>query len=136
MKQIPIIMPQLGESIAEATIINYLIKPGDEVAADQDIIEVETNKATMNVSAPGRGVVRKLTAKLNESYPVGAVLGYVEVSIEEARRIGQDQPAQEEAKTPQNGGGATGDTDRKRKVVPTVRGFPVPAHAVGASYMS
>ena len=40
MKQLPIIMPQLGESIAEATIVNYLVKPGDLVAADQDVIAV------------------------------------------------------------------------------------------------
>jgi len=138
MKQIPIIMPQLGESIAEATVITFLIKAGEEVAADQDIIEVETNKATMNVSSPGRGIVRQFTAKLNESYPVGAVLGYVEVSVEEARRLGLDEPAPEDARTPAHGGGGvtTGDTERKRKVVPTVRGLPVPAHAAGASYMS
>jgi pyruvate/2-oxoglutarate dehydrogenase complex dihydrolipoamide acyltransferase (E2) component len=138
MKQIPIIMPQLGESIAEATVITFLIKAGEEVAADQDIIEVETNKATMNVSSPGRGIVRQFTAKLNESYPVGAVLGYVEVSAEEARRLGLDEPVPEEAQTPANSGSGvkTGDTERKRKVEPTVRGLPVPAHAAGASYMS
>src|SRR5271154_5361133 len=128
MKQIPIIMPQLGEAIAEATVITFLIKAGEEVAADQDIIEVETNKATMNVSSPGRGIVQKLTAKLNESYPVGAVLGYVEVSVEEARRLGLDQPEPENTHASANDGGGvkTGDTDRKRKVEPTVRGLPVP----------
>jgi pyruvate/2-oxoglutarate dehydrogenase complex dihydrolipoamide acyltransferase (E2) component len=138
MKQIPIIMPQLGESIAEATVITFLIKAGDEVAADQDIIEVETNKATTHVPSPGRGVIQKLTAKLNESYPVGAVLGYVEISAEEANRLGLDEPVPEDAHAPANGGGnaKTGDTDRRRKVVPTVRGLPVPAHAAGASYMS
>jgi pyruvate/2-oxoglutarate dehydrogenase complex dihydrolipoamide acyltransferase (E2) component len=138
MKQIPIIMPQLGESIAEATIVAFLIKAGDEVAADQDVIEVETNKATMNVSSPGRGVVRQFTAKLKESYPVGAVLGYVEVSAEETQRLGLDPAPSEDAPAPANGGGGakTGDTERKRKVEPTVRGLPVPAHAAGASYMS
>ena len=45
-------MPQLGESIAEATIVNFLVKPGDDVEADQDVIEVETNKATMTVTSP------------------------------------------------------------------------------------
>ena len=60
MPQIPIIMPQLGESIAEATIINFLVKAGDTVEADQDIIEVETNKATMNVTSPCPGRVRKV----------------------------------------------------------------------------
>ena len=50
MPQIPIIMPQLGESIAEAAVISFLVKPGDHVQADQDVVEVETNKATMNVT--------------------------------------------------------------------------------------
>jgi pyruvate/2-oxoglutarate dehydrogenase complex dihydrolipoamide acyltransferase (E2) component len=138
MKQIPIIMPQLGESIAEATVITFLIKAGQEVQADQDIIEVETNKATTHVPSPGRGVVQKLTAKLNESYPVGAVLGYVEISPEEARRLGLDDSTPGEAVTTGNGGASvkSGDTERKRKVEPTVRGLPVPAHAAGASYMS
>jgi pyruvate/2-oxoglutarate dehydrogenase complex dihydrolipoamide acyltransferase (E2) component len=136
MKQIPIIMPQLGESIAEATIVAFLIKPGDEVKADQDLIEVETNKATMNVSSPGHGKVKKLTAKLDESYPVGAVLGYVEVSAEEARRLGLDQTGPEEAHSNGGGSGPACEAGKKRGVEPTVRGLPVPAHASGASYMS
>ena len=86
MPQIPIIMPQLGESIAEATIISFLANEGDAGQADQDIIEVETNKATMNVTAPCAGRIAKLLAQLNESYPVGTVLGYLEVSPEEAVR--------------------------------------------------
>ncbi|MFZ4588265.1 MAG: lipoyl domain-containing protein, partial [Terrimicrobiaceae bacterium] len=45
-------MPQLGESIAEATIVRVLLKEGDTVQADSDIIEVETNKAVMAVTAP------------------------------------------------------------------------------------
>ena len=43
-------MPQLGESIAEATIVDIKVKPGDEVVTDQEIIEVETNKAVMGVT--------------------------------------------------------------------------------------
>ena len=48
-------MPQLGESIAEAAVIRLLVQPGASVEADQDVLEVETNKATMNVTAPCRG---------------------------------------------------------------------------------
>lgn len=136
MKQLPIIMPQLGESIAEATIVNFLIKPGDAVAADQDIIEVETNKATMNVSSPCAGKVVQLTAKLNESYAVGAVLGYVEVSAHEAHRLGLDEP-EPEAAAPSAGEAAPKImAEAPGGVQPTVRGLPVPAHAAGASYMS
>jgi pyruvate/2-oxoglutarate dehydrogenase complex dihydrolipoamide acyltransferase (E2) component len=139
MPQIPIIMPQLGESIAEATVVRWLVKPGDTIAADQDVIEVETNKATMNVTATCPGKIEKLLARLDESYPVGAVLGYLDATAEDAARLGLDAPARE---VPQNGGemSASSDAptngDAPRRVEPTVRGLPVPAHAAGASYMS
>ena len=89
-------MPQLGESIAEATIVNWLVKEGDVVEADQDVVEVETNKATMNVTAPCRGRVEKWLVKLNESYPVGAVLAQLEVTVEEMKRMGLDEPEKED----------------------------------------
>ncbi|HUD47184.1 MAG TPA: 2-oxo acid dehydrogenase subunit E2 [Candidatus Baltobacteraceae bacterium] len=139
MKQLPIIMPQLGESIAEATIVQYLIKPGDVVAADQDVIEVETNKATMNVSSPCGGKVISLTARLTESYPVGATLGHIEISDQEAKRLGLDNPDSNPPQSASNGAGAdqkSADPEAGRGVEPTVRGLPVPAHAAGASYMS
>ena len=139
MKQLPIIMPQLGESIAEATIVQFLIKPGDVVAADQDVIEVETNKATMNVSSPCGGKVISLTARLSESYPVGATLGHIEISDQEAQRLGLDQPDPQRPQSSSNGSGAdqkAAEPEAKRVVEPTVRGLPVPAHAAGASYMS
>src|SRR5688500_3964125 len=93
MPQIPIIMPQLGESIAEATVIHLLVQVGDRVEADQDVLEVETNKATMNVTAPCPGNLGKWLVALKESYPVGAVLGYLEASQADAARLGLDTPA-------------------------------------------
>src|SRR5271170_3707576 len=90
---IPIIMPQLGESIAEAAIVNFLVKPGDIVTADQNLIEVETNKATMTVTSPCTGRIEKFTVQLNESYAVGEVLGQIEATQEEAARLGLDVPA-------------------------------------------
>jgi pyruvate/2-oxoglutarate dehydrogenase complex dihydrolipoamide acyltransferase (E2) component len=132
-------MPQLGESIAEATVINLLVKVGDQVEADQDVIEVETNKATMNVTSPCPGLVQEFLVNLNESYPVGAVLGHLEVSKEDAARLGLDTPApaelMERSETALNGPGDS-QNGQKHGVEPTVRGLPVPAHAAGASYMS
>lgn len=139
MPQIPIIMPQLGEAIAEATIVAFHIKTGDQVAVDQDVIEVETNKATMNVASPCTGKVDRLLARLNESYPVGAVLGYLEVTDEDARRLGLDHERAEASEPAGNGAGQeaeAGEGERKQSVQPTVRGLPVPAYAAGASYMS
>ena len=131
-------MPQLGESIAEATVVNLLVQEGDQVQADQDVMEVETNKATMNVTAPCTGRVQKLLVELQQSYPVSAVLGYLDVSKEDATRLGIDTP---EPAPPISPSAATDTAQsevagRKQSVEPTVRGLPVPAHAAGASYMS
>jgi pyruvate/2-oxoglutarate dehydrogenase complex dihydrolipoamide acyltransferase (E2) component len=137
MPAIPIIMPQLGESIAEATIINLLVQPGDQVLANQDVIEVETNKATMNVVSPCPGKVQKFLARPNESYAVGAVLGYLETSREDAARLGLDVPETGNGEAAEGQGGEESANDGHRKrVEPTVHGLPVPASATGASFMS
>jgi pyruvate/2-oxoglutarate dehydrogenase complex dihydrolipoamide acyltransferase (E2) component len=135
MKQLPIIMPQLGESIAEATIVNFLVKPGDYTAPGQDVIEVETNKATMNVASPCGGTIISISAKIGESYPVGAVLGHVALSPQEALRLGLDAPEAAPVPSPANGAGGV-ESEARPGVQPMVRGLPVPAHAAGASYMS
>ena len=86
--RVPIIMPQLGESIAEATIVNIAVKPGDHVAADQEIIEVETNKALLHVTTPCAGEIAELTAEPQETYEVGATLGFIEAVPDEVARAG------------------------------------------------
>lgn len=134
MPQIPIIMPQLGESIAEATLVRLVAQPGDTVEADVDILEVETNKAVMGVTAPANGKIAEITAELDKSYPVGAVLGYIEVTPDEAARLGLDaEPEPVKTSTPRAPRPAP---EPARGVEPTVRGLPVPAHVGGASYLS
>jgi pyruvate/2-oxoglutarate dehydrogenase complex dihydrolipoamide acyltransferase (E2) component len=139
MPSIPIIMPQLGESIAEATVISLLVPVGDCVEMDQDIIEVETSKATMNVASPCPGRVERFVVKQGESYPVGTVLGYLEASPEDAARLGLDSVrasgnGEEHAGSASHSGVHTEEV--RKSVQPTVRGLPVPANAAGASYMS
>src|ERR1700733_10961303 len=135
MPSIPIIMPQLGESIAEANIINFLVKPGDVVGADQDLIEVETDKATMTVASPCKGRIEKFTAQLNESYAVGATLGQIEATSEEAARLGFDAVHEKAPDTHPASKSEANGRDKSR-VQPTIRGLPVPANAAGASYLS
>jgi pyruvate/2-oxoglutarate dehydrogenase complex dihydrolipoamide acyltransferase (E2) component len=91
----------------------------------------------MTVSSPGSGRIQELRVKLNESYPVGSVLGYLEVSADEARRLGLDlsEPTGSSRAAGSRPDGGNGDPG-KAIVAPTVKGLPVPAHAVGASYMS
>jgi pyruvate/2-oxoglutarate dehydrogenase complex dihydrolipoamide acyltransferase (E2) component len=87
MPKVPIIMPQLGESIAEATIVRFTSQIGEPVTSDQEIIEVETNKAVMGVTTPCDGVILEFTVEVNQTYPVGSVLGYIEASVEDAERL-------------------------------------------------
>ena len=139
MPSIPIIMPQLGESIAEATVINLLVQVGAQVQTDEDIIEVETSKATMNVASPCPGRVEQFLAKPGESYPVGAVLGHLQASQEDAARLGLDSPvvAKDGPDAEESlSAGRTQTEGAQKSVQPTVRGLPVPANATGASYMS
>lgn len=139
MPQIPIIMPQLGESIAEATVVSIAVKVGDLVQADQDVMEVETNKAVMGVTSPCPGRVKELLVEVQQSYTVGAVLGYLDVTAEDAVRLGLDEPAPA-APTEENGAAtqppSTPAAPARKGVQPTVGGLPVPAHAAGAGYMS
>jgi len=142
MPQVPIIMPQLGESIAEATVVEIKVKPGDEVAVDQEIIDVETNKAVMGVTTPCKGKIDKITAQVKETYPVGAVLGYVEASEQDASKFTKTAPAtppqelakeipgreEEGARPVRTGDGAhTGSRDG---------GLPVPVATKGAGFLS
>src|SRR3954447_14754488 len=94
MPQVPITMPQLGESMAEATIVSIKVKPGERVSADQEIIEVETDKAVMGVTTPCAGEIAKIDAEVKGTYAVGAVLGYVEASEADAARFQKRAPQQ------------------------------------------
>jgi pyruvate/2-oxoglutarate dehydrogenase complex dihydrolipoamide acyltransferase (E2) component len=87
MPKVPIIMPQLGESIAEATIVRLTATVGDQIENDQEVIEVETNKAVMSVTTPCKGILESFTAEVNETYDVGSILGYIEASAEDAARL-------------------------------------------------
>ncbi len=148
MPIVPILMPQLGESIAEATVIRLDVKVGDEVKTDQEIIEVETNKATMGITTLCNGVVSDIRAVEGVSYSVGSLLGLLEVTEEEVARTGVDTLETLEAKNqsqPQDTKSGEenlhfaldGDSyEEDPSIVPTVRGLPVPTGVMGAHYIS
>jgi pyruvate/2-oxoglutarate dehydrogenase complex dihydrolipoamide acyltransferase (E2) component len=144
MPQVPIIMPQLGESIAEATIVDIKVKPGDEVVDDQEILDVETNKAVMGVTTPCKGKIDKITAQLKETYPVGAVLGYVEASETDAARFSKQTPPPQREVAEEIPVRADQEVApaRERKIAARdgegarVGDLPVPAVTKGATFMS
>jgi len=151
-------MPQLGESMAEATIVSIKVKPGEKVSADQEIIEVETDKAVMGVTTPCAGEIAKIDAEVKGTYAVGAILGYVEASDADAARfqkrapqpsgdVAKEIPGRQEesarAVKTQNGSGSHFQVDETAlpQVATTAGdssggGLPVPASAKGAGYLS
>ncbi len=73
-----IVVPTLGESVSEATVAQWLKKEGEAVKADEPIVELETDKVTLEVNAPEDGVIVSITVGEGESVEVGAVLGELE----------------------------------------------------------
>ena len=148
MPIVPILMPQLGESIAEATVIRLDVKLGDSVKTDQEIIEVETNKATMGITTLCDGLVSEIRAVEGVSYSVGSLLGLLEVTEDEVARTGVDTLETLEAKNqsqPQETKSGEenlhfaidGDSyEEDQSIIPSVKGLPVPTGVMGAHYIS
>jgi 2-oxoglutarate dehydrogenase E2 component (dihydrolipoamide succinyltransferase) len=74
---IDILVPTLGESVTEATIGRWFKKPGDAVKADEPLLELETDKVTLEVNAPAAGVLADIVAKDGETVSPGAILGHI-----------------------------------------------------------
>src|SRR5262249_56359506 len=70
-------VPTLGESVTEATIGKWFKKPGDPVAVDEPLVELETDKVTIEVPAPAAGVLGDIAAKDGETVAAGALLGQI-----------------------------------------------------------
>ncbi len=69
-----IIMPQLGESIAEGTIVKWLIPPGGRVEKDHALLEVETDKVALEIPSPAAGFLTEVLIQEGQTVPVGTVL--------------------------------------------------------------
>ncbi|HWV21910.1 MAG TPA: biotin/lipoyl-containing protein, partial [Devosia sp.] len=70
-------VPTLGESVTEATIGQWFKQVGDSVAADEPLVELETDKVTIEVPAPAAGVLEAISAQPGETVDVGALLGAI-----------------------------------------------------------
>src|SRR5688572_27785925 len=67
-------LPDIGEGVSEGEIVNWLVKVGDGVKEDQDLVEVMTDKATVTIGAPKAGKVSELKGDVGDVIPVGQVL--------------------------------------------------------------
>jgi 2-oxoglutarate dehydrogenase complex dihydrolipoamide succinyltransferase (E2) component len=73
-----IIMPQLGESIAEGTIVKWLVSPGGRVEKDQSLLEVETDKVALEVPSPAGGFLSEVLVPEGQTVPVGTIIARLE----------------------------------------------------------
>ncbi len=87
-----IVVPTLGESVAEATVAQWLKKEGEAVKADEPIVELETDKVTLEVNAPADGVIVKIGVGEGDTVEVGAILG----ELEEGAVANDTAPAKKE----------------------------------------
>ena len=74
-------VPTLGESVTEATVGKWFKQPGDAVAVDEPLVELETDKVTLEVPAPAAGVLGEIAAKNGDTVGVGALLGQIKEGV-------------------------------------------------------
>ncbi|WP_420560057.1 2-oxoglutarate dehydrogenase complex dihydrolipoyllysine-residue succinyltransferase [Tepidicaulis sp.] len=89
-------VPTLGESITEATVAQWFKKPGDSVEADEPLVELETDKVTVEVPAPAAGVLSEILVSDGDTVEVGALLG--EIGEGKGAPAKKEQPKKEEPK--------------------------------------
>src|SRR5246127_1465664 len=89
-------VPALGESVTEATIGKWFKQPGEAVAVDEPLVELETDKVTIEVPAPAAGVLSNVAVKDGDTVAVGALLG----EIKEGAGAASAKPSAEAAAQP------------------------------------
>ena len=88
-----IIVPPLGESVSSATVARWLKKAGEAVAADEPLVELETDKVTVEVNAPAAGVIESIAAQEGAEVTAGALLGTIAAGAAAAKPAAAPAPA-------------------------------------------
>src|SRR5687768_2929251 len=73
----PVVMPQMGESIAEGTIVRWIKKVGDSVDRDEPLFEISTDKVDAEIPSPAAGVLTAIQVKEGETVPVNSVVATI-----------------------------------------------------------
>src|SRR5829696_5204423 len=88
-----VVMPQMGESIAEGTIVRWIKKVGDAVDRDEPLFEISTDKVDAEIPAPAAGVLTDIRVKEGETVPVNSVVAVIGVAGEAASADGEPDAA-------------------------------------------
>jgi pyruvate/2-oxoglutarate dehydrogenase complex dihydrolipoamide acyltransferase (E2) component len=101
-----VVLPPLGESVAEGTIAQWLVKEGDRVERDQPLVEVTTDKVDVEIPSPCAGIVARIVAAAGEVVPVGAELARIETATQAGRPMLAASAAAPVASAPAQSGAA------------------------------
>lgn len=104
-------MPELGESVTEGTVTQWLKKVGDEVAVDEPLLEVSTDKVDTEIPSPAAGVLLKILVEEDETVDVGAVIA--EIGEEGEEPSGDDSSSKDEADSPDESDDAADKDEEK-----------------------
>ncbi|MEK7756718.1 MAG: biotin/lipoyl-containing protein, partial [Planctomycetota bacterium] len=129
------ILPDLGEGISEAQIVRVLIKQGEKVALDQYLMEVETDKAAVEIPSPYAGIAKQVHVKEGQTVNVGAVIVTFDDG-DSAAAIRAGSPPQADDRTPPaTPGGAirAGSGSDRTSPVLTTPAAPLPGKTVAAA---
>src|ERR1700679_1426805 len=77
MPLVDLVMPKMGESIMEATILKWLKQPGDAVKQDETVLEIATDKVDTEVPSVAAGTLEEILFQVNDVVPVGSVIGRI-----------------------------------------------------------
>ena len=121
-------LPDIGEGIAEAEIVAWHVKIGDKVEEDQQLADMMTDKATVEMESPVAGVVKKLAGEVGDQIAIGSVL--VEIETEGGAPAAVEEPAAASEKEQPLGDGAEEPTEAQAKALPTTATEP-PLPAAG-----
>src|SRR6185437_10801810 len=90
----PVVMPQMGESIAEGTIVRWIKKVGESVERDEPLFEISTDKVDAEIPSPAAGVLTEITVKEGETVPVNSVVATIGAAGEAAASPAPAPPPQ------------------------------------------
>ena len=100
MPNIELVLPKMGESISEATIINWSVSEGDQVQQDETVLEVATDKVDSEVPAPVNGIIKEILVHPDEVVKVGQVLAIIEASSDQSVATTSSSDKKEEKQSP------------------------------------
>src|SRR5918994_6112329 len=89
-----VVMPQMGESIAEGTIVRWIKKVGEQVDRDEPLFEISTDKVDAEIPSPAAGVLLDIQVKEGETVPVNSVVAVIGASTELGARAANEAKAQ------------------------------------------